>query len=167
MNAEFIMNRQPITVNASDQVAHATDLLLQHRLQALPVVDDEGCFLGIFSVTHLLQLLLPKAATVRGGLTSLPYVHDTIDDLRTRLREVSARAVGDSIQQRIQEIAKLPVGESADGTVTIVRPATPLMETLLILYHTHDNLPVVDEESGRLLGIVSYRDVLHRLAVKD
>ncbi|HQU16433.1 MAG: hypothetical protein B7Z66_00395 [Chromatiales bacterium 21-64-14] len=167
MNAEFIMNRQPVTLNATDTVGHATDLLLRHRLQALPVVGDDGHFVGIFSITRLLQLLLPKAATVRGGLTNLTYVHDAIDDLRARLQEINTRAVGDSIQQRIQEVGELAVGGQSDDTVTVVHPATPLMETLLILYHTHDNLPVVDEESGRLLGIVSYSDVVQKLAYKD
>jgi CBS domain-containing protein len=40
-----------------------------------------------------------------------------------------------------------------------VSPDTALLETLLILYKTRASLPVVDPETGKLLGVISYFDV--------
>jgi CBS domain-containing protein len=34
----------------------------------------------------------------------------------------------------------------------------PLVQTLLILYQNKDSLPVVDPDSGKLLGVISYWD---------
>ena len=40
-----------------------------------------------------------------------------------------------------------------------VSPDTPLIETLLILHKTGASLPVVDPETGKLVGVISYFDV--------
>jgi CBS-domain-containing membrane protein len=42
---------------------------------------------------------------------------------------------------------------------TIVHPDTPLIQTLFTLYKCRTNLPVVDPDSGRLEGLISYWDV--------
>jgi CBS domain-containing protein len=41
----------------------------------------------------------------------------------------------------------------------IVHPDTPLIQTLFTLYKCRANLPVVDPDSGRLEGLISYWDV--------
>ena len=41
----------------------------------------------------------------------------------------------------------------------VVHPDTPLIQTLFTLYKCRVNLPVVDPESGRLEGLISYWDV--------
>jgi CBS domain-containing protein len=40
-----------------------------------------------------------------------------------------------------------------------VPPDKPLVETLLILYRTKNSIPVVDPDTGKLLGMISYWDV--------
>ena len=40
-----------------------------------------------------------------------------------------------------------------------VSPDTPILETLLTLYKTRASLPVVDPETGILVGVISYFDV--------
>ena len=46
----------------------------------------------------------------------------------------------------------------------ILRLDTPVMNAVLYLYRTRSYLPVVDEASGKLLGVVSTWDVLGRIA---
>ena len=43
-----------------------------------------------------------------------------------------------------------------DTEIRTVAPDTSLAETLLELYHNRTSLPVVEEETGRLVGIVSH-----------
>jgi CBS domain-containing protein len=43
--------------------------------------------------------------------------------------------------------------------VETVGPDTPLLEAVLILYRTRASLPVVDPETGKLLGVISYWDL--------
>ena len=42
-------------------------------------------------------------------------------------------------------------------------PDTPLVETLLTLYRTRTSVPVVDPDSGCLVGVISYWDVGERI----
>jgi CBS domain-containing protein len=43
--------------------------------------------------------------------------------------------------------------------IDVVGPDTPLLETVLILFRTRASLPVVDPDSGKLLGVISYWDL--------
>ena len=148
MTCATVMNARPLTLRVDAPVSNAVEIFLRHPGHTLPVVDAEGRFAGLFGIHRLLGLLLPKVATLKDGLTDLRYVQDTLDDVR----------------QRLQEIKGLTVGEYLDDPAAVLRPDTPIMETLLMLYHHHDGLPVVEESSGRLLGIVSFRDVLDKIA---
>ncbi|GBE11270.1 CBS domain protein [bacterium BMS3Bbin12] len=167
MSVELIMNRRPVTLQATDTVAGALELLLKHRYRSIPIVDADRKFIGLFEARHLLGLLLPKAATVPGGLTDLTYVHDSIEDLRLRLREVSGLSVRECLENHAEAAPESSSAEKADDDTVLVRPGTPLTETLLLLYRGRCSLPVVDAESGRLLGVVSYWEVFRRLAGKD
>ena len=148
MTCATVMNTRPLTLRVDAPVSNAVEIFLRHACHTLPVVDAEGRFAGLFGVHRLLGLLLPKVATLKDGLTDLRYVQDTLADVRRRLADIAGHAVGDYL----------------DEPAAVLRPDTPIMETLLMLYHHHDGLPVVEEASGRLLGIVSFRDVLDKIA---
>jgi CBS-domain-containing membrane protein len=85
------------------------------------------------------------------GLESLSFVSDTLHDLRRRLGE------------HMDDPVRVCMGEE----VRVVRPDTPLIETLLILYRTRTSLPVVDPDSGLLVGMISYWDVGERILAQD
>ena len=50
---------------------------------------------------------------------------------------------------------------------SVVHPDTPPLEIVLRLYRGANNLPVVEREGGRLVGVVSARDVLAVLHAKE
>ena len=140
MNARLVMNDHPITLRETDTLRDAAEIILTHRYRNVPVVDADGRYLGVISTNRLLKVLLPKAATMEPALDSLPFVNDTLDELRERWHEAEV----------------LPVTEVMDTEIRTVTPDTPLTETLLELYHNRTSLPVVEEETGRLAGIVSH-----------
>ena len=150
MTCQTVMLPDPISVRDTTPLAEAIDLLFRHRIKNLPVVDANGIYRGLFGIHTLIRQLLPRAATLDegAGLTDLGFVHDTLDNLRDRLAG------------RMHE----PVLQFADRTVQPVAPDASLMETLLRLHRQRAILPVVDPASGRLLGIVTYWELLTRLA---
>ena len=77
------------------------------------------------------------------GLRKAPFVKASLSDLHRRLLTFSDQPV------------TLCMGDDAE----IVAPNTSLIETLRILYQHGGSLPVVDPESGRLMGVISYWDV--------
>jgi CBS-domain-containing membrane protein len=133
----------------SDLVSDAARRMLEDRVSDLPVVDDGGKLVGMFKLDRLLAGLLPKAALVGYGL-DLAFVSDTLDQLRDRMRAIEAR----------------PVREFAVRADHVVQPDTPPIEIVLLIYRGANNVPVVDPASGRLVGMVSARDVLAALSAQ-
>lgn len=52
------------TVSPDASVATAFNIIKQSRARFLPVVDDNGTYVGVFSAPTLLKLILPKAALI-------------------------------------------------------------------------------------------------------
>jgi CBS-domain-containing membrane protein len=136
------MDPSPSTLRPTDVIGTAARCIMDHRYRNLPVVDEEGHYLGVFGVNCLLRLVLPKAAVIERGLTSMPFVRETLGQLHARF----------------EEKANQPISVCMNTEIETVRPDTPLVEALLILYQSRVSIPVV-EENGRLAGMISYWDV--------
>ena len=148
MSPDVIFNREFESLKDTDTVAEATRRMLLHRVSDLPVVDAAGKLVGMFKLDRLLAGLLPAAALVGYGVPDLTFVSDDIGQLRTKMLEVD--------QSRVGDFAVKPEH--------VVHPDTAPVEIVLQLYRGANNLPVVERESGKLVGMVSARDVLGRAA---
>jgi len=143
MTAASVMDPHPVVLKPTDIIRTAAGFIMEHRYRNLPVVDDEGRYLGIFGVNCLLKLVLPKAAIMEKGLESISFIKENLADLHQRLREVEEQ----------------PISICMNQEVVTVPPDHPLVETLLVLYRTKTSIPVVEPDSGKLLGMISYWDV--------
>jgi len=142
MTCGLIMTKDPLTARESETVLEATRALIAHHYINLPVTDASGTFLGMFGIYDVLCLLIPRVALAGGLLPNLRFMSDNPEDLRSRFCEVSSRLVG----------------EVADRDVVTVHPDTPEIEALRLFCKNHTTLAVVERESKKLVGIVSYWD---------
>lgn len=142
MTATSIMDPNPTVVKPTDLIKTAIGYIMDNRYRNLPVVADDGTYLGSFGVSCLLKNVLPKAVLMKHGLTSVPFVQETLADLHNRLHELEHHTVDMCMNTE----------------ATTVSPDTPLVESLLILYNNRDSLPVVDPDTGKLVGVISYWD---------
>jgi CBS domain-containing protein len=147
MSLASLMHPNPVTVRANQTVGEAVGVLVQHTFRSVPVLGPDGVMIGQFGLHAMLRMLVPRIATDPDGLTDLSFLRDDLPDLQRRLRGFWDK----------------PVGQFAENDAPIVHLDTGLGEVVLALYRSHDSLPVVDRASGRLLGIVSYWDVVRRL----
>ena len=136
------MDPNPTVLKSTDIIKTAIGYIMDNRYRNLPVVDDDGHYLGSFGVSCLLKNVLPKAVLMKQGLTSVPFLQESLADLHNRLHELEDH----------------PVSMCMNTDAETVSPDTPLVESLLILYRTRASLPVVDTDSGKLLGVISYWD---------
>ena len=147
MKANIIMNPNPMTLRPTDTVATAADRILKHHLRHLPVVDEQGRYLGTFSVYSLLKLTLPKAVLDKHGLDNVSFVTESVEDLAQRLGRRRDEPVKNWLN--IHEVA---------------RPDTHAMEVMLLMLHGRTtSVPVVNKTNNRLEGIISFWDVLEKL----
>ena len=128
-------------------VREAIDLLIEQHMYNLPVVDKDEVFVGAISTKRLTGLLLPASLSMKHGLEHAGFMRDNLEDLRERLAKVNSHTIE-------QYIAK---------DITVVYPDSPLMDALLLLYHKFIRIPVVERDSRRLVGGISFITVLRAL----
>jgi CBS domain-containing protein len=143
MNAESVMNPHPCVLTPKDTIKTAGGYIMSHRYRNLPVVDDDGVFLGAVGINCLLRLILPKAVLMEKGLDNVGFIHESLHDLHERLIEFENEPVSICMKKDIVKVS----------------PDTPLVETLLLLFRYKTSIPVVENVSGKLVGMISYFDV--------
>lgn len=137
-----IMTPDVIAVGPETPIHHAAQLMADHGVSGLPVVDDHGSVVGIVSEGDL--ILRQKTP----GRTSWWRVF--FDDAEQLAREY-------------QKAHGTTVAEVMTRAVISVSPDLPMASAALILdQHRIRRLPVVSH--GRLVGIVSRGDLVKALA---
>ncbi len=146
LTANDIMTKNPLTVTPDMEITKAVNLLLEKKINGLPVVDNTGKLVGILCQSDLVALQktlpLPSVFSFMDGF--FPTI--SLTNLEKDLKKISAATVSDAMTPEPHTVS----------------PQTPL-ETIASLmvdekYHT---LPVVDGD--KLVGIVGKEDVLRSL----
>jgi len=143
MNATSVMDPNPTYLKSTDIIRTAVRFIMENRYRNLPVVDEDGRYLGVFGVNCLLRQVLPKAVLMEKGLTNLSFIHESLGDL----------------QNRYEEMSDQPISVCMNTEIETVNPDTPLVETLYVLHKNRTSIPVVEPDTGQLAGMISYWDV--------
>jgi CBS domain-containing protein len=143
MKAHDVMTWGAITVGPDESVTCAVQLMLQNKISGLPVVDDEGEFVGIVTEGDFLR---------RGELGTQRQRPRWLEFLLG-----PGRLAAEYVQASGQKVAQVMTREAK--TIT---PETPIEEVVRLMErHRVKRLPVV--QGGKLVGIVSRADLLHAL----
>jgi len=143
MKAHDVMTWGAITVGPDESVTCAVQLMLQNKISGLPVVDDEGEFVGIVTEGDFLR---------RGELGTQRQRPRWLEFLLG-----PGRLAAEYVQASGQKVAQVMTREAK--TIT---PETPIGEVVRLMErHRVKRLPVV--QGGKLVGIVSRADLLHAL----
>ncbi len=146
LKVKDIMRKELITVSPETEIVHATKLLLENRINGVPVTDETGKLVGILCQTDLIaqqkKLAIPSFFTFLNGFIAL-----------TSMKQ---------FEKQVQKIAATTVAQAMTPSPVTVRPDTSIEEVAALMvdnnFHT---IPVVDE--GELVGIVGKEDILKTL----
>ena len=148
MHVSDVMNPSPVTLPLSETFGGALHLIRERRLRVIPVIDDSGVYMGTFDLADVWKTLLPKAVLLGfSSLSDLSFVSDALDMLREKLVEADER----------------PIEEFLDCPVEAIHPDTPLKEAVLLFYKHDVEIPVVERDTNRLVGLVSPWEILDSL----
>ena len=155
MTATTIMSTDLVTLKPDDSITTALHLMCKHSVHNIPVLDNDGTFLGLFSLRRLSRELLPKAAKLDEN-SLLMHINFMPDDST------------DKIQERLHELGQQPVANLLEKSskLRLCNPETSLPELLQLLFESPTSLPVVVVVEGKkkkLAGMVSNWDVLTKL----
>ena len=146
LKAKDIMSEELISVTPATPVVEAARILLEKRINGLPVVDEAGRLVGIICQSDLVaqQKRFP-----------IPSVFNLLDGLIP----ISSPKV---LEKEMQKIAASRVAEAMSSNPETVNQEASLEEiaTLMVSKGFH-TLPVV--ERGKLVGIIGKEDVLRTL----
>jgi CBS domain-containing protein len=143
MQARDIMTAKVITITEDASVSDVANLLLEHRISALPVVDAAGGLLGIVSEGDLMHR--SEAGTGRRRSWWLSLFTDANASAAQFVKEHS-RQVGDIMTRNVVTAAPdMPIADIAE-----------LLESNRI-----KRVPIV--EDGKLVGIVSRANLIRAL----
>ncbi len=142
MKVEEIMTKDVITVSPKTPIHEAAQLMIDHGVSGLPVVDDAGSVVGIVSEGDLILREKPRERA--------PWWRLFFGDAEQLAREY-------------QKAHGMTVGEVMTRSLIAVSPDFPIESAALILdQHRIRRVPVVAE--GQLLGILSRGDLIKALA---
>lgn len=142
MRVEEIMTKDVITASPKTPIHEAAELMIDHGVSGLPVVDDAGSVVGIVSQGDLILREKPRERA--------PWWRLFFSDFERLAREY-------------QKAHGMTVGEVMTRSLITVSPDLPVESVALILdEHGIRRVPVV--AGGELVGIVSRGDLIKALA---
>ena len=145
MFVKDIMTFPVITANENETLRDVAIKMLEHKIGALPVVDDEGLIVGFLSETDFTakEHSIPFSRNVQAQLFGKWLVKDEIIDMYEEAKMV-----------KVKEIMSTPViyVEEDDKIDVLVKK--------IMKYNFH-RIPVVKD--GKPVGIISRRDFLKLL----
>jgi CBS domain-containing protein len=141
-----IMTTAPITIGPDTEIAEAARILLENRINGVPVVDAGGRLVGILCQSDLIaqqkNLPMPSLFTLLDGFIAMPSMKQ--------------------VEKQVRKIAAITAGEAMTRDPVTVAPDDDIGKVAALMvdrnFHT---LPVVSE--GRLVGVVGKEDVLRTL----
>lgn len=143
---ENVMTTDVAAVNKNASFHTVAELLISRGVSGVPVLDDENRVLGVVSEDDLLA---------KHEFKQLYYGDDYRPPLRARIRH-GAGAGGGGYRKSLGETA----GALMTSPARVTTPDTPVVAAARVMdRYGVKRLPVVDA-GGRLVGIVSRRDLI-------
>ncbi|WP_372682594.1 CBS domain-containing protein [Desulfosarcina sp.] len=150
MLVKEIMTENPITVTADTEIIKAAKILLDRRINGVPVVDDAGKLVGLLCQSDIIaqqkKLPVPSLFSFLDGYISL----SSMKGFEKEVRKIAATAVSDAMTPN-------PVTVAPDSNIETV--------AALMVDHNLHTLPVL--ENGVLVGVVGKEDILRTLMPTD
>ncbi len=148
MPCKYAMITNVISLKPDMEAGEALDVLHDNKIRCAPVLDQDGNLLGMFSLENVLKHLLPVSARMEDGLRRLDFVVGAAPGIAKRLRKLSLL--------RLEDIM--------DTKIVVLHPDTQTWEGIRLLVRYGSPLPVVEEGSRKLCGLMTEQSALNEMS---
>jgi CBS-domain-containing membrane protein len=145
-NTHFMIDHY-ITAHPQQTVDEVMHIFDREHIRTVPVCDDEGKIVGIFSLRNILKELLPLAASMEDGLPNLEFIIGAAPGAAKRLKKLKNKKIS----------------ELMDTEYAVAHPDTPTWEIVRLMTLHGSPVPVVDEKTRVIKALVSSQSLLHGL----
>ena len=140
MNISDCMKRKVISESINAPTRDAVRKMVQNRIGTLPIVDDNGCMIGLVQLRDLITLAMPDFVDLLENVDFVPDFGAVENEIPT------------------EEMLNAPITSIMGAPIFIEESAGLLKALATIKDHNLIDLPVVDAEM-RLIGIASNVDI--------
>lgn len=142
--ARDIMTRDVVTARKGTSIEEAMRLMAKHQVSGLPVVDTEGCLVGIITESDVLLKGLHAPSEMRVEVGLFAPEPDAVDDA---YRRAQSQCVEDAMTKKVVAFMENSL---------VVDIARAMIERAV------NRVPIVD--GCKVVGIVSRRDVIRAMS---
>jgi CBS domain-containing protein len=140
MQVKLWMKKAVFSIFQGQSLGQAADLMIEHHIGTLPVIDLSGRLVGVVTLADVLQVGMPDFIQL---VDDFKFVHD----FGAMERFIPEKTIlNHSVDERMHEAI------SVEENATILHAAAIMQHSKL------RDLPVTDAD-GKLIGIVSHVDI--------
>ena len=150
MECRDVMNPIQTSLFVDDPASTAIDFMVEKHMGLVPVIDREGVFVGMLSGDRLMNFMLPREVSMMRGEKYASYVRESREELR----------------ERLEKLRKRPIGELVDRFVKVAYPDSGLINAIIDISEKQFVIPIVERETKKLVGAISFFSVLSALEEK-
>ena len=144
-----VMTPNPITVTPETSLQEAVQILAENKISGLPVVNEAGKLVGVISESDLMWQ--------ETGIDPAPYIMflDSVIYLQNPARH----------EKEIHKVLGQTVGEVMTDKPISVHSSQTLRDAAHWMQEKKvRRLPVLDQETGALVGIITQGDIIRSMA---
>lgn len=154
-----VMTSRVLSIAPDASVFDAMKLLVDNRISAVPVVDEDGHVLGVVSEYDLMARVGKKEVTKSVADDGMFPRVGRCDEYNGNVKEMWSQF--HNLQERMSKASGSKVSAAMHDAVTCVPDMRLVEATEMMLRDNLARLPVVDSR-GRLIGILSRGDIMRR-----
>ncbi|HXK55790.1 MAG: CBS domain-containing protein [Gammaproteobacteria bacterium] len=160
MTCSTAMFTKFFSAKPDDTVGDALNLLTEHGIRSVPVLDDEGRLMGFFHFRRLLAQLLPVTGETdwSGHAT-----HRGLIDRDIKFTSIIGSSAELRAGNHLHTMLSLKLREVTDTDFEMAHPDTPLLETIRLLIKYRGPLPVVNNGENKLIALVTVQSMMQAL----
>lgn len=135
------------TIKPDTTVEQALAIFKEKSIRNVPVVGEDGTFMGLFGLQQVLMNLLPIAANIEDGLTTLNFI----------------QGAAPGIAKRLKKLHDVEVGTLMNKDPHVAHCETSTIEALNIMARHGSPVVVTEKETNNFRGIISRKTLLDDL----
>lgn len=149
--AKEIMSKPAVSIKENQTVKEALDILAEHKISGLVVVDDESKVIGIISDTDIIRYSQQRSVIPQTNFSFWTSPYTEMDDIA-------------SIREGFEMLHRTLISQVMTKKVHTVKKDTPATDVAKLMNRRNINrVPVIDDDE-KLVGIITRSDVVQCLA---
>lgn len=153
--AAEVMNRDVVTLTADDSLQNAMQIMTQHHVSGVPIVDSENRCIGVVSTSDVVSFVEADQEALEG---TIPRTENWFNPETQKWEESTFSP------EMLGEYDSVPIADAMTSDPLTVTPDMPVAEVARLMSEYGIHRVFVVDEDRRLQGVISAFDFVQLVA---